>query len=127
MNKKSVMRAVAALGNPEYENLTVRLPENEWTALFARMTECRKDAQRFSACAREYRERASELKPGDVMSFGHYLLPSMVDPNPDHIISPIDWIVLENDGSRLKLISSLREAAVRDIRQWGKPCPSTAA
>lgn len=114
MNNNSLIRAVASLGNPEYGHLTVRLPENEWTALFEGMTECRrrKDAQQFTVCAREYKERASALKPGDSMAFGHYLLPSMVDPNPDHIISPIDWIILEKDGSRLRLIS-------RDCLFWG--------
>ena len=70
------------------------------------------DAQQFAACAREYGERASALKPGDFISFGHYLLPSMVDPNPDRIVSPIDWIILEKDGSRMRLIS-------RDCLFWG--------
>lgn len=114
MSNNSLIRAVASLENPGYQHLTVRLPENEWTALFAKMTECRrrKEAQQLAACVREYKERAAALKPGDSMSFGHYLLPSMVDPNPDYIISPIDWIVLEKDGSRLRLIS-------RDCLFWG--------
>ena len=52
-----------------------------------------------------YKEQLNNLQPKDIIILGHYLLPGEIDPNPDEIMSSIQWIVLSKEGSRLLLLS----------------------
>lgn len=86
---------------------TAYLPDDEALELFTKAVECRRsgDSDGVITYAKAYKNYLHALNKNDSFCFGHYLLPSDIDPNPDHIVSPIRWRILEKHGSKLRLIS----------------------